>query len=228
MNSCPPKPSSMPFVISIILLLMVIVGMLVYFFMFHEPSQEVCANLYTSNICTTATCDSLEVCPTEESVEWKPKVSVSKDKFLGHSVNEELDGTFGTAYNTGLTSLMSEFDSNVCTTLTSMDKTEFHPLVLQASNDSTPNVEQIDCIKMISKLDSELAKSGLTWLEKSKLLEVRHAVIEQCTTVQEATAATPTTDAMSASRVYKDTFLTTELSSPTGAISKIFCPTDSA
>ena len=213
MNSCPPKPSSMPFIMSIIILLMVIVGMLVYFFMFYEPTLETCSNLYTSNICTKAVCTSLEVCPAAETVEWKPEVTSKTDRFLGHAVEENTDGAFGTAYTTGLTGLMSEFDSNVCTTLTggSMDTTDLHP-------EGTDSVDQIDCIKMINKIDGELAETGLTWLEKSKLLEVRRAVIDQCTTVTDATDATP------ASRVYIDGFPTTALTSKTGAIAGIFCP----
>lgn len=212
MNSCPPKPSSMPFIMSIIILLMVIVGMLVYFFMFYEPTLETCSNLYTSNICTKAVCTSLEVCPAAETVEWKPEVTSKTDRFLGHAVEENTDGAFGTAYTTGLTSLMSEFDSNVCTTLTggSMDTAGL----------TTADESKIDCIKMINKIDGELAETGLTWLEKSKLLEVRRAVIDQCTTVTAADA----NPAVPASRVYIDEFPTSALTSKTGAIAGIFCP----
>lgn len=217
MNSCPPKPSPMPFIMIIVLLLMVITGLLVYFFMFYKPSQDLCSNLYASNICTNEMCTTLEVCPPAPAVEWNPIVEKDDDKFLGYDVDESLDGTFGTAYTAGLASLESEFGSNVCDILTNMDLSDYHPAAPTSGDanatDKATREGKINCIKMINKIDAELDKTDLTWFEKNKLLEVRKAVIDHCTTI----------DASANTRTYKTDFPKTDITSETGAISKLFC-----
>ena len=207
MNSCPPKPSPMPFIVVILLLISMIIGMIVYHFMFYKPSLETCANLHTSNICTQAVCEKLfPATPVDTS--WKPVVAKdtgASPKFFGYNVTIPETGTVGTAYKAGLDSLMSEFNSNVCTELKTMKFTgaegTYHP-----GDNSTPTIydtTKIICAPMIKDIDAELAKPGLTWLEKSKLLEVRHALSILCT---------GNTD-----------FPAVALSTDTGAISKIFC-----
>ena len=221
MNSCPPKPSPMPFIMIIVLLLMVITGLLVYFFMFYKPSQDLCSNLYASNICTTGMCDSLKVCPATPAVEWNPIVKEDKDKFLGYGVEESLDGTFGTAYTAGLTSLKSEFGSNVCDTLTTMDLAAYHPAAIDAETADAKTVREgkINCIKMINKIDAELDKTGLTWLEKSKLLEARRAMINACSPIGDGQTERTVFDIDADA-----TFPTKDITGKKdGAISKLFC-----
>ena len=57
MDEYPPKPSLMPFIVSIIVLLIVIVGILVYFLQFHKPSEEKCSKLYPTS-CPAPDCPS--------------------------------------------------------------------------------------------------------------------------------------------------------------------------
>lgn len=213
MNSCPPKPSPMPFYIVILLLISMIIGMIVYHFMFYKPSLETCANLYTSNICTKAVCEkAFPVTPVNTT--WKPVVAkdtTASPKFFGYNVTIPETGTVGTAYKAGLDSLMSEFNSNVCTELTTMTFSDDDVATYHPGNGATPPVydkTKILCAPMIKDIDDELANTSLTWLEKSKLLEVRRALINLCTEDDR----TPKVD-----------FPAVALSDKTGAISKIFC-----
>lgn len=222
MNSCPPKPSAMPYVIVILLLISMIVGMIVYHFMFYKPSQETCSNLYTSNICTAAVCTKAFPCePTDTT--WEPVVtkdSTSSPKFFGYNVTIPETGAVGTAYKSGIDSLMSEYNSNVCDTLTTMKfEDTYHPSVATVDGSTSVDKSNILCIPMLTKLDTELKKSGLTWLEKSKLLEVRRAVIDQC--------SSPNESGVRGGITATSYFPTTALSSKTGVISKIFCPSSS-
>lgn len=215
MNSCPPKPSPMPFIVVILLLISMIIGMIVYHFMFYKPSQETCANLYTSNICTKAVCEKLFPA-TPVNTTWEPVVvkdTSASPKFFGYNVTIPETGTVGTAYKAGLDSLMSDFDSNVCEQLTTMtfsdNEAKYHP-----GNGATPPVydkTKIRCAPMIEDIDNELTNTSLTWLEKSKLLEVRRALSNLCTGF-EVDGTTPKTE-----------FPAEALSTKTGAISKIFC-----
>ena len=220
MNSCPPKSSPMPFIVIIILLLMVLSGLLIYFFMFYKPSQDLCSNLYASNICTTEMCTTLEVCPAVPTVEWKPVVKAASSKFLGYDVTPNITGTFGSAYTAGLASLESNFDSNVCATLTggSMNISPYNPTAPadELAPDKSTREGKINCIKMIKAIDTEIDKNPPLF-EKKKLLETRRAVIDLCTD-----DSTP--DSLS----YKTDFPATEITSKTGKISKIFCPTTSS
>jgi hypothetical protein len=212
----------MPFIVIIILLLMVLSGLLIYFFMFYKPSQDLCSNLYASNICTTEMCTKLEVCPAAPTVEWKPKVKADNGKFLGHSVEESLTGTFGSAYTAGLASLETEFGSNVCDTLASMDLSAYYhsvPATVGAPA-SPPDANKINCIKMINKIDEELKKTGLTRLEKNKLLEVRRAMIDTCSPL--VPSETKRTGFNIGSN---ESFPTTAITGKKdGAISKLICP----
>jgi hypothetical protein len=213
----------MPFIMIIVLLLMVITGLLVYFFMFYKPSQDLCSNLYASNICTDEMCTTLEVCPAIPEVEWKPEVKADTGKFLGYGVEESLDGTFGTAYTTGLTSLESEFGSNVCDTLTTMDLAAYHPAAPTAGDanetDKAAREGKINCIKMINKIDAELGKTDLTWLEKSKLLEARRAMINACSPLDDGQTERTVFD-IDADATFPTAAITGKKD---GAISKLFC-----
>jgi hypothetical protein len=188
--------------------------------MFYKPPMDLCSNLYASNICTNEMCTDLEVCPAAPVVEWKPKVEAASSKFLGHSVDESLTGTFGSAYNAGLASLESDFDSNVCAILTggSMDISPYNPTATGTEDQAgkTTREGKINCIKMIDAIDAELDKNP-PWFEKKKLLETRRAVIDLCT--DESTQN---------SLSYKPDFPATEITTKTGKISKIFCPPTSS
>ena len=216
MNSCPPKPSPMPFIVVILLLISMIIGMIVYHFMFYKPSLETCSNLYTSNICTAAVCEKAFPCePTDTT--WEPVVKkddTSSPKFFGYNVTIPETGAVGTAYKSGIDSLMSEFDSNVCTELKTMTFADtYHPAT--SSSDATPDKSKILCIPMMKDIEDELAKTGLTWLEKSKLLEVRSALIDKCSSLKnEGTRSEITATSF---------FPADDITSPTGAVSKIFC-----
>lgn len=218
MNSCPPKSSPMPFIVIIILLLMVLSGLLIYFFMFYKPSQDLCSNLYASNICTTEMCTTLEVCPAAPEVKWKPEVKADTNKFFGHSVVESLTGTFGSAYTAGLASLETEFGSNVCDTLASMDLSAYYQP--GATTADPADTTQINCIKMINKIDEELKKTNLTRLEKNKLLEARRAMIDMCSPL-DPSASVRTEFTINPSKSFPTAAITGKKD---GAISKLICP----
>ena len=170
-------------------------------------------------------CTTLKVCPTPDTVEWKPEVEADPKKFLGYSVTPNTTGgTFGTAYTAGFASLESDFDSNVCATLTggSMDISPYNPTAgatTETEQVKTAREGKINCIKMINAIDTEIDKNP-PWFEKNKLLETRRAVIDLCT----SPTGTGTRSAIDTDSFFPATAITTK----TGEISKIFCPPTSS
>lgn len=218
MNSQPQysrKGSPMPFIIIILLLIGIITGLLVYHFMFYKPSLEVCSNLYASNICTTEYCIAEKLCPVANPPEWNPKIITKAGSLLGYGVELPTTGDFGTLYKTEIASLESVFDSNVCDTLTTMVLTDYHP---PAAAGAAAETGQINCIKLLNKIDADLKNNSLSWIEESKLLEARNAVIDLCAPPDVASGAR---GAINADSFFPTTDITGKT---TGKIAKLFCP----
>lgn len=217
MNSS--SKSSTPLIALIVVLLLVIGGMIGYFLMMYKPSLEVCSNLYTSNICTETYCSTKFPYPPPE---WKPTISTvtSSDnpKFFGFNVDIPVSGTFGTLYNTGITNLESMFDSNVCAALASMalPGATFHPL--KAGSSTEYDETKIKCIPMINRIDAEINREDISWLEKSKLLEARRALVNLCSPLGDGE-----TDRSEFSIVADATFPASAIRTNTGDVSKLFC-----
>ena len=216
--------SPMPLILTVLFFVCVIVGLLVYHFMFYKPSLKVCSNLYASNICTTDYCVAENLCPVESPPVWNPKIDANSGSLLGYKVTLPNTGKVATLYNTEITSLESAFDSNVCDTLTNMVLTSYHPAVDAGADEEVKDAakKQINCIELLKKIDADLAnKSSLSWIEESKLLEARNAVIDLCTKPNATSgvrdAITDTSD-----------FPTTDINTKTGKIAKLFCPQQSS
>ena len=212
--------SPMPLILTVLFFVCVIIGLLVYHFMFYKPSLEVCSNLYASNICTTDYCVAENLCPPESPPEWNPKIDANSGSLLGYKVTLPTTGKVATLYNTEITSLESAFDSNVCDTLKTMDLSSYHPaLPDDAPADTEPDTEKINCIELLNKIDDDLQNTPLSWIEESKLLEARNAVIDLCAPASTATSSKGQRVAIDAA----SSFPTSAINTKTGEIAKLFC-----
>lgn len=213
--------SPMPLILTVLFFVCVIVGLLVYHFMFYKPSLEVCSNLYASNICTTDYCVDEKLCPVESPPVWNPKIDANSGSLLGHKVTLPTTGEVATLYNTEITSLESAFDSNVCDTLKTMDLSSYHPT--DSTDPTAADTTQINCIELLKKIDADLAdRSSLSWIEESKLLEARNAVIDLCAPANED--ANTGTIGQRADINAASSFPTTDITNTSnGKIAKLFC-----
>jgi hypothetical protein len=156
-------PSTMPYVMVIVVLLLTIVGITVYFMMFHKPSLEKCSNLYQSNICTSSYCTSKFPC---KPVEWKPEIESDKDNFLGWKFKYLKDGT-------GITSVISDYDSKACKYLKDKNLDVYSAGPGEAVGD-------LKCEDILGDIDNDIEDAKDDWMLKSNLLKVRRVINGKC------------------------------------------------
>lgn len=207
-----PRGSSMPLVIFIVFLIAVIIGLVVYFLMFHKPSMEKCSNLYQSNICTKTYCTTTFPGP---SMEWKPKLAAG-DGFLQVDLDHDTTSAVGGIYKTGLSDVSIEFDSNVCTFLNTKDMKAYHPL----ATGSTTNLDatKVLCSNVLTDLDKDLTTYSSDFFVRGKLLDLRNEVLDACRTNPSTDTSPPTQQAISDATTIPATHFKKD-----GQISNVFC-----
>lgn len=213
--------SSTPLMIFIVMLIIAIASLLAYFFMFYEPSEEVCSKLHKSNICTSTYCTDTFPCPDQAPPTWRPSITTSSDSILGHKINLPTDD-IGTLYTSELSTLSDVFKSNVCTELKKLanaptgSSTKYG---FDAGGPGADNPATYKCMNLIGDIDSEIDKAK-TDFEKSRLFSLRKAVIDKCNT-----AAPPTGDSTIPKGITIASAATISLADfgEKGSVSNIFC-----
>ena len=211
-----PRGSSMPLVIFIVFLIAVIIGLVVYFLMFHKPSMEKCSNLYQSNICTKTYCTTTFPGP---SMEWKPKLDAG-DGFLQVDLDHDTTSAVGGIYKTELSNVSTDFDSNVCTFLDTKDMNDYHPLIPPDSGGPPSQIDtaNILCSNVLTDLDKDLTTYSSDFFVRGKLLDLRNEVLDACRTNPGSSTSPPTQQAIN-----DTTTIPTAYFREKGAISDVFC-----
>ncbi len=152
MDKCPPKPSLMPFIVSIIVLLIVIVGILVYFLQFHKPPEEKCSKLYPT------------LCPAPDC----PAPDCHKNSIFGFSIkpgNEildvanELEDEFKPLVHDIICSIISQVKTEILRDVPSGDLIKCSEFKIQVE-------------KLIKEIESEQRIQNNTFLKKYKIYNI--------------------------------------------------------
>lgn len=169
---CPEK-SVTPYIVIIGTLSLIIVALIVYFFMFYKPPQDVCSNLHRSNICTTSYCTKSFPCTKDE---WKPEIQTDKDNFLGWSFKYPKDS--------GISSLVSDYDTKACAYIKQKN------LDAYAGDNIAPGTAvRLNCDKILNDIDDDIDDANNDWMLKSNLLKVRRAIHKACGSGDEITSS---------------------------------------
>ena len=203
-------------------LLCVIAGLLVYFLSYHKPSKEQCANLYTTSICTQAYCTDKFPCAEAPSPTWKPTFDTTTTGFLKKRMKLPTDD-IGETISSEIDTFSKIFDSNVCSTLTSLESVK-PPLY---GYDAPPPPEgggpapppTFNCMALIKEINKDIASASTTNFEKMKLIHLRQAIVDNCNTLPpDGTDKSPAGIYIQAgTKINASEFVTG------GAVSNVFC-----
>ena len=204
----------------------VIIAFLVFFFQFYKPTQIVCANLYQSNICTEAVCNTAFPCPDIPSPIWTPEIKTNTSKLTGIDMLLPIDA-IGKEINTEIDKFSNTFDSNVCSALNSLETKAISapattPLYgytakVAATSPGTEVPAKFNCMKLIDKINTDIA-SAKTNYEKMKLINLRRVIVDNCNTSPVGETKVP-----AGINIGSDTKILANHFNTGGAVSNVFC-----
>jgi len=208
-------------------LLCVIAGLLVYFLSYHKPSKEQCAELHKSNICTQAYCTATFPCAEAPSPTWKPTFDTATSGFLKKRMKLPTDD-IGETISSEIDTFSKIFDSNVCSTLTSLENVSkgATPALYGYDAPSAPEgggpapSPTFNCMELIKQINKDIA-SASTNFEKMKLIHLRQTIVDNCNKVPAPTTGTDKSPAGisidAGTKINASEFVTG------GAVSNVFC-----
>lgn len=206
-------------------LLCVIAGLLVYFLSYHKPSEEQCAELYKSNICTQAHCTTAFPCAKAPSPTWKPTFDTATSGFLKKRMKLPTDD-IGETINSEIEAFSKIFDSNVCSTLTSLEEVSknVNPAPYgydapAAQGDGEAPSPTFNCMALIKEINKDIASASITNFEKMKLIHLRQAIVDNCNKSQPVGADTSPTGIS----IESGTSINASEFKKEGAVAKVFC-----